>query len=74
MPEISIQTADGARERYPIAKTRVSIGRSRESDIFLPDQWLSRHHAEIVERPDGYYVADLQSKNGTLLNGAPVKE
>ncbi len=74
MPEISIQTADGARERYPIAKTRVSIGRSRESDIFLPDQWLSRHHAEIVQRPDGYYVADLQSKNGTLLNGAPVKE
>jgi sigma-B regulation protein RsbU (phosphoserine phosphatase) len=74
MPEISIQTADGARERYAIAKGRVSIGRSRESDIFLPDQWLSRHHAEIVQRPDGYYVADLQSKNGTLLNGLPVKE
>jgi phosphoserine phosphatase RsbU/P len=74
MAEISIQTADGAKERYSIAKPRVSIGRSRESDIFLPDQWLSRHHAEVVQRPDGYYVVDLQSKNGTLLNGQSVKE
>ena len=74
MPEIGVQTADGPRERLPLAKPRVTIGRSRDSDIFLPDQWLSRHHAEIVQRPDGYYVADLQSKNGTLLNGEPVKE
>ena len=74
MPEISIQTADGAKERYSVVKPRVTIGRSRESDIFLPDQWLSRHHAEIVQRPDGYFVVDLQSKNGTLLNGQPIKE
>ena len=74
MPEISIQTADGAKERYSVVKPRVTIGRSRESDIFLPDQWLSRHHAEIVQRPDGYFVVDLQSKNGTLLNGQPVKD
>jgi pSer/pThr/pTyr-binding forkhead associated (FHA) protein len=74
MPEISIQTADGAKERYSVVKARVTIGRSRESDIFLPDQWLSRHHAEIVQRPEGYFVVDLQSKNGTLLNGQPVRE
>ena len=56
MPEIAIQTADGAKERFPLVKNRVTIGRSRESDIFLPDQWLSRHHAEILQRNDGYYV------------------
>jgi phosphoserine phosphatase RsbU/P len=74
MPEIAIQTADGAKERFPLVKNRVTIGRSRESDIFLPDQWLSRHHAEILQKGDGYYVLDLQSKNGTLLNGQPVKD
>jgi phosphoserine phosphatase RsbU/P len=74
MHEIAIQTADGAKERFPLVKNRVTIGRSRESDIFLPDQWLSRHHAEILQRADGYYVLDLQSKNGTLLNGQPVKD
>jgi len=72
MPEISVQTADGSRERFALAKPRVTIGRSRESDIFLPDQWLSRHHAEIQQRGDGYYLLDLKSKNGTLLNGEPL--
>lgn len=74
MPEIAIQTAGGTRERYPLAKGRVTIGRSRESDIFLPDQWLSRHHAAIEERGEGHWVSDLKSKNGTLLNGEPVRE
>ncbi len=74
MPEIAIQTAGGTRERYPLAKPQVSIGRSRESDIFLPDQWLSRHHAMIEQREDGFWVADLRSKNGTLLNGEPVSD
>ena len=74
MPEIAIQTAGGTRERYPLAKERVTIGRSRESDIFLPDQWLSRHHAAIEQRTDGFWVGDLRSKNGTLLNGEPVRD
>ena len=74
MPEIAIQTAGGTRERYPLAKDRVTVGRSRDSDIFLPDQWLSRHHAAIEERADGYWVSDLNSKNGTLLNGEPVRD
>jgi sigma-B regulation protein RsbU (phosphoserine phosphatase) len=74
MAEIAIQTAGGTRERYPLARPRVTIGRSRESDIFLPDQWLSRHHAAIEDRGDGFYVNDLNSKNGTLLNGEPLHE
>jgi pSer/pThr/pTyr-binding forkhead associated (FHA) protein len=74
MPEIAIQTAGGTRERYPLAKPRVTIGRSRESDIFLPDQWLSRHHAVIEEREEGFWVSDLRSKNGTLLNGEPIRD
>jgi len=74
MSEIAIQTAGGTKELFPISRPRVSIGRSRESDIFLPDQWLSRNHAEIEERKDGFYVTDLRSKNGTLLNGEPLNE
>jgi sigma-B regulation protein RsbU (phosphoserine phosphatase) len=74
MAEIAIQTAGGTRERYPLVKPRVTVGRSRDSDIFLPDQWLSRHHATIEERADGYWVSDLKSKNGTLLNGEPVRD
>jgi serine phosphatase RsbU (regulator of sigma subunit) len=72
MPEITVQTADGTPHRFPLQKERVTIGRSRHSDIFLSDQWLSRHHAEIRRAPDGYYLVDLGSKNGTLLNGSPL--
>ena len=74
MAEITIQAADGTKGRHALVKDRVTIGRSRENDIFLPDQWLSRHHAEIVLRPEGYALLDLGSKNGTLLNGTRVKD
>ncbi len=72
MAEISIDTGEGARERFPLTKDRVTIGRSRDSDIFLPDQWLSRHHAEILKKDASFFLHDMGSKNGTLLNGEPV--
>ena len=73
MAEIVIQSGDGTREHFPLGKDITTIGRSRESDIFLPDQWLSRHHAEIRRRGEGWLIVDLDSKNGTLLTGQPVK-
>jgi serine phosphatase RsbU (regulator of sigma subunit) len=72
MAELKIQTAEGSRERFPLSKPRITIGRARSSDVFLPDQWLSRHHAAIEQRAGGYFLLDLGSKNGTLLNGERV--
>jgi serine phosphatase RsbU (regulator of sigma subunit) len=74
MAELLIEHADGARQRYPVDKDRVTIGRARESDIFLPDQWLSRHHAEIQRREGAFFLLDLGSKNGTLVNGERVRQ
>jgi phosphoserine phosphatase RsbU/P len=74
MPEILIQTAKGARDRYRLGKPCVTIGRSRECDIVLADQWLSRQHAQIVERGEGFHLSDKGSKNGTLLNGQLLLE
>lgn len=72
MSEITIESADGTRQRKRFDKDRMTIGRSRDCDIFLPDQWLSRHHAEIRRRGESAFLADLRSKNGTLLNGERV--
>jgi phosphoserine phosphatase RsbU/P len=73
MSQITFQSPDGGKKRLPLSKERLSIGRSRESDVFLPDQFLSRHHAEIRQGNGGHYIVDLGSKNGTLLNGAKIE-
>jgi sigma-B regulation protein RsbU (phosphoserine phosphatase) len=69
MAEIRITGADGVVRKVGLDKDRVTIGRSRESDICLPDQWLSRMHAEILRLGERFQLRDLGSKNGTLLNG-----
>jgi sigma-B regulation protein RsbU (phosphoserine phosphatase) len=74
MPEITVESADGSRQRFRLAKPRITIGRSRDSDIFLPDQWLSRQHAEILEKSGAFVLLDLGSKNGTLVNGEKVSD
>lgn len=54
----------------------MSIGRSAESSLPLNDTNASRKHAEIRSRGDGakteWYVADLGSTNGTMLNGVKI--
>ncbi len=52
---------------------RMLLGRSEHNDLCLASPYLSRHHAVIVGTPDGYYVVDLNSVNGVLLNGNPVE-
>ena len=56
----------------PDLKSRMLIGRSTDNDICLNHPSVSRHHAVIANTPDGYYVADLHSKNGLTVNGQRV--
>jgi hypothetical protein len=51
---------------------RVTLGRAPSNDIILHDERASRVHAEIVSGPDGWLVRDLQSRNGTTVNGTAV--
>src|SRR5690349_10284033 len=56
------------------------IGRNNESDIVINDQTVSRMHATLIIKDDGYYVRDEGSANGTFINGnkisgiSPLKE
>ncbi|MFI6900894.1 FHA domain-containing protein [Nonomuraea sp. NPDC050394] len=51
------------------------IGRAADNDLALPDDLLiSRHHAEIHRSPNGPYVRDLRSRNGTHVNGHRVTD
>jgi FHA domain-containing protein len=61
------------RRPYPLAKDTLSIGRLDSCDIVLSDSGVSRKHAEIRREGDEWVVVDLNSTNGTLVNGRPVR-
>ncbi|MEO5762590.1 MAG: SpoIIE family protein phosphatase [Vicinamibacteria bacterium] len=71
-PELVLKSADG-EHRIKVDLPRMTLGRSRDADIFIPDQWLSRMHAEIRFDRGALTVADLGSKNGTLVNGSRIQ-
>ena len=57
---------------HELAKPRVVLGRSKEADIRVPDDNVSRRHAEVRLEDDGYWIVDLGSTNGTIVNGKRV--
>lgn len=69
-PVAAVLTVDG-RSR-PLTKPEVVLGRSREADLRLSDPNVSRTHAAIRRIGSAYWVADLGSTNGTLVNGERV--
>ncbi len=73
-PEVAILILQEDNQRWPLNKDRLTIGRSPDCDIILPDRVVSRRHACIERRGDEYFILDDDSKNGTFVNGKPVTE
>jgi hypothetical protein len=51
----------------------LSIGRSKDADVQIEDRYASGIHARLFERGGHFFVEDMSSTNGTLLNGATLK-
>ena len=47
----------------------ISIGRSPDADVRIEDEYASGVHARLYSRGASYYVEDMNSTNGTFLNG-----
>jgi serine phosphatase RsbU (regulator of sigma subunit) len=56
-------------QRYTLSDERTVLGRDTDCDIVLGLGGVSRKHAQIVAVDGEYYLEDLQSRNGTFLNG-----
>jgi hypothetical protein len=65
--------AGSKRRPYPLAKDALSIGRLDSCDIVLSDAGVSRKHAEVRREGDEWVVVDLNSTNGTVVNGRAVR-
>ncbi|MEO6061671.1 MAG: FHA domain-containing protein [Thermoflexales bacterium] len=74
-PMLIIQNGQKAGERWLLDSDVVIIGREAgETDLLLPERQVSRKHAKIERTETGFLLTDLESKNGTFLNGKELRE
>ncbi len=78
-PRVSVWALQGEAasnatpSRTAVTANPFSIGRSSKNDLCLSDPTVSGRHAELVELADSFLVRDLDSTNGTFLNGRRVE-
>lgn len=63
---------DNSRQEISFDRPRITIGRKPGNDLHFNRPEISGSHAAFLLENDSYYVTDLGSTNGTLLNGAPI--
>lgn len=75
MPQITFQVIEGleAGRVYRDVPVPLTIGREEDNDIQLNDERVSRFHAKIQNDSGRMILTDLDSTNGTRVNGHPVR-
>ena len=75
VPKLRVIEGPDAGQEFFINGLRATVGRGENNSIMIADLSMSRNHFELIKNSDdSIMLRDLGSANGTLLNGAPVKE
>src|SRR5690606_26210757 len=74
MAEVIVKLGDTIVQRYRIEKDVVSIGRARDNDIVVENLSVSRAHSRIRFQDGKYILTDLNSANGSFVNGVKVSK
>ena len=74
MPTASliILEPDGSSREVPLLADRIVLGRDPSCDVVVVGRLISRQHASVARAGQVYTIEDLQSHNGTTLNGQPL--
>ena len=72
MPTLVFTSGQQEGETFVVKDGRVLLGRAESSDCVLRDVAASGRHAEIISENGGWKIADLDSSNGTEVNGVPI--
>jgi hypothetical protein len=72
MPKLLLKFQAAVIKEIVIEKTPLSIGRKVENDIIIDNLAVSGHHARVTQQGASYVIEDLQSTNGTLINGKRI--
>jgi Zn-dependent protease with chaperone function len=71
---LSLDLPDGSRRRVPLVADWLTAGRGSDNDLVLADPRVSHRHFGINWDGAAYAVHDLSSRNGTSLNGKPIRQ
>jgi hypothetical protein len=71
---VIIREKGGAERRETFDRTEISVGRVEGNDLVLPDGNVSKRHARLLYRDGRFVVTDLQSANGTYVNGRKITQ
>ncbi len=74
MATLQIIDGPGLGQEFRLVVGDTIIGRLPECDVVLESRAVSRRHARIFYNEGQYYLEDLQSRNGTFLNGERVEQ
>jgi pSer/pThr/pTyr-binding forkhead associated (FHA) protein len=69
-----VKRGPNAGSTFLLKDEETTVGRDPRSAIFLDDVTVSRRHAIVQRRDDGWFVVDSGSLNGTYVNGEQVDE
>jgi PAS domain-containing protein len=73
MTKLYIINGPIAGQAFDLMGEITSIGRASDNSIQLDDRSVSRRHVRIIRKDNKFFIEDLNSKNGTLIDGSPIK-
>jgi len=73
MAKISVTLEGAILQEIPVNKHKITIGRRPTNDVVLNHLAISGNHAVIETQMNDFYLEDLNSTNGTQVNGQPIK-
>lgn len=74
MPKLELTLPDGAQMSHELMDDFITVGRLSDNAIQIEDASVSSHHAELSLDGKHYRLKDLDSTNGTRVNGESVTE
>lgn len=74
MPELVVKLGDNIVHKYYFDKDIISVGRSRDNDVVIENLSISRNHCRIRLEGNSYILSDLNSANGTFVNGVKMSK
>ncbi len=73
MAKLIVIDKDGSQTHFPFEKDRITVGKSHSNDVILDKPEVSREHCVIERDGSGCRVTDLNSANGTFVNGSRIQ-